>query len=165
MPPIPQPGPITSPMPFPCPILSRPSPPANVSAYWMKPKVVALHHSQCLLVMIAPQHCVSLVLRSSGCNIFRRNTKQAASSALFRTVEHFSFVCGLMIRQLVQALLTLLYCVTHYALPWSTCRNWLHRTPLQRGTKQRVSPCKVCIFLLRLGSCIFKPRDNSLLSF
>lgn len=129
----------------------------------MRPNVTALHHSQCLLVMIAGQHSISFVLRSSGCNIFRRNTTQAASSTLFRTVEHFSFVCGLMIRQLVQALLTLLHCVTHYAQPWSTCRKWLHRTPLQRGTKQRVLRCKVCAFLIHLASCFFSTRDSCML--
>ena len=42
--------------------------------------------------MIVGQHRRSFVLRSRRSNIFERNTTQAVSSALVRTVQHFSGV-------------------------------------------------------------------------
>jgi len=49
------------------------------------------------------------------------------------------------------------------AQPWGTCRKWLHRTPPQRGIKQRVSRCKGCTFLIHLASCFFSSRDSCML--
>ena len=59
--------------------------------------------------MIDGQHRRSFVLRSRRSHIFERNTTQAASSDVVRTVQHFSSVLGLMVRPLAQTLRTLLY--------------------------------------------------------